>query len=56
MKEQINIRRCENGNCNGGQAFRIRDKLFCSPMCGNIYFNLTPRDKDYWPSLEKRTK
>ena len=39
---------CENGLCNGGQKFEIKDKMFCSPMCGNKYFNLEEDDSYYW--------
>ena len=35
--------------CNwGGRAFEIRQKLFCSPSCGNKHFNLNIDDEDYW--------
>jgi hypothetical protein len=41
---------CDNTSelCNGGRAFNIRDKMFCSPCCGNQHFNLTPSDADFW--------
>jgi hypothetical protein len=41
---------CDNTRvlCNGGRAFSIRDKMFCSPCCGNQHFNLTPSDADFW--------
>ena len=42
-------KRCDNTGCIGGRAFQIRDKLFCSPCCGNTHFNLTEGDEDYWP-------
>ena len=32
----------------GGGAFEIRDHLFCSPECGNRYFNLEKGDEGYW--------
>lgn len=46
-------KRCDNTGCIGGRAFQIRDKLFCSPCCGNTHFNLTEGDEDYWPSDEE---
>jgi hypothetical protein len=45
--------RCRNGNCNGGLGFDIRGVLFCSPRCGNIYFNLKEGDEDYWSNDEQ---
>jgi len=44
--------KCEREDCNGGKAFQIKDKLFCSPSCGNAYYELYPWDKDYWPTCE----
>ena len=53
MEDQNNIKnRCENNGCNGGRAFRIRDAMFCSPRCGNEYFNLSKDDEDYWSNEE----
>ena len=41
---------CDNGNCNGGRAFRVanNDKMFCCPCCLNKGLNLKPTDEDYW--------
>ena len=39
---------CCNKNCNGGRAFNLKGKLFCSPCCGNAYWGLTHDDEDYW--------
>ena len=44
--------KCETEGCIGGRAFQIKDKLFCSPRCGNVYCDLSPGDKDYWPTCE----
>ena len=44
--------KCENGTCIGGCAFRIRNRIFCSPQCGNEYWGLTRSDDDYWPHDE----
>lgn len=49
-EEKIEEPFCENGLCNGGQKFEIKDKMFCSPMCGNKYFNLEEDDSYYWSS------
>lgn len=52
------MKRCENtkafdiyprGQCIGGRAFRIKDKWFCGPQCGNQYWELKRGDKHYWP-------
>jgi len=51
--EQKKKKLCDNTGCIGGRAFQIRDKLFCSPCCGNTHFNLTEGDEDYWPSDEE---
>jgi hypothetical protein len=41
---------CDNGNCNGGRAFRVANsvKWFCGPCCLNKGLNLKPTDEDYW--------
>jgi len=44
---------CCNKNCNGGRAFEIKGKLFCSPCCGNAYWGLTHDDEDYWSEEEE---
>jgi hypothetical protein len=49
----MNISTCDNTNCNGGRAFQIRDSMFCSPRCGNIHFNLSRGDEEYWPNEEQ---
>jgi hypothetical protein len=43
---------CGNRPCIGGEGFDIRGVLFCSPSCGNEYFNLESDDTDYWPEDE----
>ena len=41
------VDKCDN--CKwGGRGFSIRDKMFCSPCCGNKYFKLKKYDDDYW--------
>ena len=43
---------CEHKDCNGdGRECNIRDKWFCSPTCGNMHFNLTIDDDDYWEDI-----
>ena len=45
---------CKNcDNKIGGKKFEIRNCLFCSPNCGNKYFNLTYNDVDYWTEEEE---
>jgi hypothetical protein len=39
---------CDKTGCNGGRAYQIRDKTFCSPHCGNTHFGLSDDDEDYW--------
>ena len=39
---------CSRFNCNGGQGFEIKNKMFCSPSCGNKYYDLQEGDEDYW--------
>ena len=53
MNSQMNISTCDNTNCNGGRAFQLRDSMFCSPRCGNIHFNLSRGDEEYWPNEEQ---
>ena len=53
MNSQMNNRFCDNTNCNGGRAFQIRDSMFCSPRCGNIHFNLSRGDEEYWSNEEE---
>tara|TARA_R110002126_G_scaffold291184_1_gene450794 strand:- start:808 stop:1437 length:630 start_codon:yes stop_codon:yes gene_type:complete len=53
MNSQMNNRFCDNTNCNGGRAFQIRDSMFCSPRCGNIHFNLSRGDEEYWSNEEQ---
>ena len=53
IKYASNPNSCSMRCCIGGQAFNIRDKMFCSPRCGNIYWNLTRSDEDYWPNTEQ---
>lgn len=43
---------CDLPNCIGGRKFQIRDKIFCSPVCGNTYFQLTFGDEEYWEEEE----
>ena len=40
----------------GGRAFEIRGKQFCSPFCGNKYFDLHYGDEDYWDSDEEESE
>jgi len=42
------ITKCDNKDCIGGRAFNIRELVFCSPKCGNEYYELSPSDEDYW--------
>ena len=42
---------CEQSDCRGGKAYKIREKLFCSPSCGNKHFDLNQEDDDYWPDV-----
>jgi len=42
--------KCDAVGCRGGRGFTIRNKTFCSPSCGNDYFNLSVNDTDFWPS------
>ena len=44
---------CDNGSCNGGRGFQIRDCVFCSPACGNSWFKLEKDDEDYWEEDEE---
>ena len=52
-----NYKQCQNnkwsiypsGQCNGGQAFEVRGKMFCSPSCSNEYWGLKKSDDDWWP-------
>jgi len=44
---------CDKTGCNGGRAFQIRDKTFCSPHCGNTHFGLSDDDEDYWSETEQ---
>ena len=53
MNSQMNISTCDNTNCNGGRAFQIRECMFCSPRCGNIHFNLSRGDEEYWSNEEQ---
>ena len=53
MNSQMNNRFCDNTNCNGGRAFQIRECMFCSPRCGNIHFNLSRDDEEYWSNEEQ---
>ena len=39
---------CDNNECIGGRAFQIKNKMFCSPECGNQFYGLTFGDDDYW--------
>ena len=45
-------KKCSTLNCIGGQGFEIKDKLFCSPSCGNKYWDLKKGDNDYWSNVE----
>ena len=53
MNSQMNISTCDNTNCNGGRVFQIRDSIFCSPRSGNIHFNLSRGDEEYWSNEEQ---
>ena len=48
MSETLYCEECKFG----GRAFEIREKLFCSPSCGNKHFDLHLGDEDYWENDE----
>jgi hypothetical protein len=50
--ELAHVASCDKTGCNGGRAFQIRDKTFCSPHCGNSHFGLSDDDEDYWSETE----
>ena len=45
-------KKCSTLDCIGGQAFEIKYKLFCSPSCGNKFWDLKKGDNDYWSNVE----
>jgi hypothetical protein len=44
---------CEYENCKGGRLYKIREKMFCSPTCGNFHFRIPPTDSDFVVDSEK---
>lgn len=52
-RKKMEDNKCFKKDCNGGKAFNIREKMFCSPRCGNIHFNLERDDEDYWENDEQ---
>ena len=45
---------CHADDCRGGRAFQLKDKMFCSPACGNKHFNLKKGDEDFWEEEEEK--